>query len=86
MGFGNSFMGMAQTPPWQPPHSPWAQSTSLRNQVVRQFPGGPVAETLCSQLRVLGFHPSSGNQSPQTTSKSLHITAKDPTRRILNED
>ena len=38
----------------------------------RDFPGGSVAKTLCSQFRGLRFGPWSGNLIP-------HATAKDPT-------
>ena len=32
-----------------------------KNIAHKDFPGGPVAKTLCSQCRVSGFHPWSGN-------------------------
>ena len=38
----------------------------------RDFPGGPVAKTLCSRGRGPGFNPWSGNQIPHAAAKSSH--------------
>ena len=35
------------------------------------FPGGPVAKTLCSQCRGLGFNPWSENQTPHVETKEV---------------
>ena len=43
----------------------------------KDFPGGVVAKTPCSQSREPGFHPWSGNQTP-------HAATKDP--MCHNED
>ena len=41
----------------------FADHNSMRLEInyKRDFPGGPVAKTPCSQCRGLGFHPWSGN-------------------------
>ena len=44
----------------------------------RDFPGGPVAETLCPQCRQPGFHPWSGNYILHATTKSSHVVTKIP--------
>ena len=50
----------------------------------KDFPGGPVGKTLCSQSRGPRFHPWSGKQIPHATTKSSHATTKDPA--CLSED
>ena len=47
-------------------------------RMFEDFPGGPVAQTPCSQCRRLRFNPSSGNWIPQVTTKKSHAAAKDP--------
>ena len=46
------------------------------------FPGGPVAKTLCSQYRGLVFNPSSGNQIPHAITMSLHSITKTESSQI----
>ena len=52
----------------------------LQNQVLGgsywDFPGGPVAKTLCSQCRGPRFNPWSGNWIPHAATKNLHATTK----------
>ena len=45
---------------------------SLMSRVVRcwDFPDGPVAKTPCSQCRLSGFDPRSGNSIPHATAKT----------------
>ena len=45
-----------------------------KKSLARDFPGGPVAKTLCSQCRGLRLDPWSGNYIPHATSKSSHTT------------
>ena len=40
-----------------------------RNTCDKDFPGGPVAKTPCSQCRGPGFEPCSGNEIPHTATK-----------------
>ena len=47
--------------------------------LLRDFPGGPVAETPGSQCTGLGFDLWSGNYIPHAATKSLQATTKDPT-------
>ena len=42
-----------------------------RKVLCREFPGGPVAKTLCSRYRGAGFDPWSGNWFPCATTKPL---------------
>ena len=44
--------------------------------ITGDFPGGPVAKTLCSQSRGPGFHPWSGNYIPHVELKILHAMTK----------
>ena len=50
---------------------------SINIQTYRDFSGGPVAKTPCSQSRGSGVDPWSGNEIP-------HASTKNPT--CLNED
>ena len=43
---------------------------------MRDYPGGPVAETPCSQCRGPGFDPWSGNWLPYATTKTWHSQIK----------
>ena len=43
---------------------------------LRDFPGGPVAKTPCSQCRGPGFDPWSGIYIPHAATKSLHAVTK----------
>ena len=49
----------------------------------RDFPGGPVAKTLCSQYRGLEFDPWSRNQIPYATTKSSGATTKTQSSQII---
>ena len=45
----------------------------------QDFLGGPVVKSLCSQLRVPGFHPWSGNQILHAAAESFfHAPTRDP--------
>ena len=44
----------------------------------RDFPGGPMAKTPCSQCRGPGFSPWLGNQIPQAATKTSHAANEDP--------
>ena len=50
----------------------------------QDFPGGPVAKTLCSQCRRHGFNPWSwsGNYIPHATTKSSHTAIKTQCNQI----
>ena len=41
--------------------------------MIRDFPGGPVVKTLCSQSRGPGFDPWSENEIPHVATKSSQI-------------
>ena len=43
---------------------------------MRDFPGGPIAETLNSQCRGPTFDPWSGKETPRATTKSSHAATK----------
>lgn len=50
-------------------------SFSLTNKkAMGDFPGGPVTTTLCSQCKVPGFNPWSGNKISYVTTKNSHMT------------
>ena len=49
---------------------------SLNEIYFRDFPGGPVARTLCSWCRGPGFSPWSGDWIPYAATKILHATNK----------
>ena len=65
------------------------QSSSLNGQKTwtgisqkkssRDFPGGPVAKTLCFQFRGHRFNPWSGNWIPHATTKCEHAQLEAPT-------
>ena len=44
----------------------------------KDFPGGPVANTQCSQCREPGFNPWSGNQMPHAVTRDPAMKIKDP--------
>ena len=46
--------------------------TQQRLNNSRNFPGGPVVKTLCSQYRGPGFSPSLGNSMPHASTKTGH--------------
>ena len=50
---------------------------SLKNNHRRDFPGGPGANTSCSQFDGLGFNPWSGNIDPTRPTKSSYATTED---------
>ena len=50
----------------------------------RDFPGGPVVKTPCSQCRGPGFDPWSGKYIPHATSKSPHATTKTQCSQLIN--
>ena len=50
----------------QPPHK------VHQKLIKRDYPGGPVAKTLCSQRRGLRFNPWSKKKIPHITAKSLN--------------
>ena len=57
------------------------KSITFRNKICHwwwggHFPGGPVAEGLCSQCSGPRFDPWSGNQVPHATTKSLHAVTE----------
>ena len=43
---------------------------------MRDFPGGPIAETLNSQCRGPTFDPWSGKEAPRATTKSSHAATE----------
>ena len=45
---------------------------SFKKSYIRDFPGGPVAKTLCSSCCGPRFNPWSGNQIPRAATKSSH--------------
>ena len=51
----------------------WTSKSSSRD-----FPGGPVAKSPCSQNRDPGFDPWSGNLIPHAATESLQAVTKDP--------
>ena len=53
------------------------ENSSPRKGILREFCGGPVAKTPCSQCRGARFNPCLGNQIPHATTKSSHTTTKD---------
>ena len=59
----------------------YVESKTKQTKTPRDLPGGPVAETPCSQFRGPGFDPWSGNWIPHATTRSLHATTKDPACR-----
>ena len=48
----------------------------IKEYEVRDFPGGPVAKTLCSQSMGPGFNPWSGNLMSYAATKSSHAATK----------
>ena len=44
----------------------------------RDFRGGPVAKTLCSQCKGLRLDSWAGNQIPHAKTKNLHASTRDP--------
>jgi len=50
----------------------------------RDFSGGPMAKTPCSQCRGPRFNPWSGNEIPHAATKNLHASTKVPA--CCNED
>ena len=51
---------------------PYSRKTLLHGD----FPGGPVANTPCSQCGELGFNPWSGNEIPHAAAKSSHVATE----------
>ena len=54
------------------------KQTHRYREQTRDFPGGPVAKTPCSQWRGPRFNPWSGNWIPRAATKSPHAATKDP--------
>ena len=52
------------------------RSYRSKTEMVQDFPGGPVAKTLPSQCRGLGFDPWSRNQIPHATTKYSNANSK----------
>ena len=52
------------------------KNMSIQKLVHWDFPGGPVAKTSHSRCRGPGFHPWSGNQTPQTWTSLVAQTVK----------
>ena len=52
----------------------------IKTKQYRDFPGGTVVKTPCSQCRGLGLIPGQGTRSHmRAATKSSHATTKDPT-------
>ena len=49
---------------------------SWHSKMLKGFPGGPVAKTLCSQYKEPRFDPWSGNWIPHAATKCLHVATE----------
>ena len=62
--------------------TPESSLMPLYNQSPRDFPGGPVAKTLCSQCKGPGFNHWLGSWIPQGTTKDPTCCNKDQRSRV----